>query len=74
MKFTKSFILLSSIALSSCNLIRHRHPEKTDERTLEKRIVGGTAAPKGRYPYAVSLQDWAGHFCGEIEIAQPMPL
>lgn len=67
MKFIKSLILLSSTALSSGNLLRHRHSDETNERMLKKRIIGGFAAPEGRYPYVVSLQSFDGsHFCGKI--------
>mmetsp|Transcript_11578 Transcript_11578/g.25015 ORF Transcript_11578/g.25015 Transcript_11578/m.25015 type:complete len:640 (-) Transcript_11578:329-2248(-) len=31
---------------------------------LSPRIIGGSEAPSTRYPYAVSLQDRLGHFCG----------
>jgi len=35
-----------------------------DGRALDNRIIGGTQAVDGRYPYAVSLRDNLGHFCG----------
>ncbi|KAL4422363.1 hypothetical protein ABPG75_008560 [Micractinium tetrahymenae] len=36
----------------------------------EVRIVGGTAAPSGRYPYFASLRDASGnHFCGAALVA-----
>jgi trypsin len=72
MKFIKILIQLSPIALSSGNLLRHRHSDddETNERVLEKRIIGGFAAPDGRYPYTVSLQSPdSGHFCGGSLIA-----
>lgn len=70
MKFIKSLILLSSTALTSGNLLRHRHSDETNERVLKKRIIGGFAAPEGRYPYVVSLQSFDGsHFCGGSLIA-----
>lgn len=40
-----------------------------DERELEDRIIGGTQSTKGDYPFAVSLQDDVGHFCGGSLIA-----
>ena len=30
----------------------------------ETRIIDGDDAPPGRYPYAASLQDDDGHYCG----------
>jgi trypsin len=39
-------------------------PEESDR--TETRIIGGSTASKGRYSYAVSLQDGIGHFCGKI--------
>ena len=38
-------------------------PYASDE--MEMRIIGGSAASKGRYSYAVSLRDGIGHFCGK---------
>ena len=35
-----------------------------EEKTMETRIIGGSQASKGRYSYAVSIQDGIGHFCG----------
>ena len=40
-----------------------------DGRALDDRIIGGTQAVDGRYPYAVSLRDNLGHFCGGSLIA-----
>ena len=35
------------------------------QQTIGARIVGGTAAPRNRYPYITSLRDSRGsHFCG----------
>jgi trypsin len=40
-----------------------------DGRAFADRIIGGTQAVDGRYPYAVSLRDNLGHFCGGSLIA-----
>ena len=39
-----------------------------------KRIIGGIESPLGRHPYAVSLQDDRGHFCGGSLIAPDVVL
>mmetsp|Transcript_7700 Transcript_7700/g.15981 ORF Transcript_7700/g.15981 Transcript_7700/m.15981 type:complete len:656 (-) Transcript_7700:106-2073(-) len=41
---------------------------------LSPRIIGGSEAPSTRYPYAVSLQDRLGHFCGGSLIAPDLVL
>lgn len=41
---------------------------------MNTRIIGGSEATKGRYPYAVSLQDMVGHFCGGSLIAKDVVL
>jgi trypsin len=47
-------------------------PDASDR--METRIIGGNTAPKGRYSYAVSLQDGIGHFCGGTLIAADVVL
>lgn len=49
--------------------------EQQRERELkESRIIGGTRAMDGEYPYAVSLQDEKGPYCGASLIAPDMLL
>jgi len=49
--------------------------EEQRERELkESRIIGGTRAMDGEYPYAVSLQDEKGPYCGASLIAPDMLL
>lgn len=43
-------------------------------RELNTRIIGGDEAIEDRYPYAVSLQDSIGHFCGGSLIAKDVVL
>lgn len=40
----------------------------------ESRIIGGTPASQNEYPFAVSLQDKIGHFCGGSLIARDVVL
>ena len=47
-------------------------PNESDR--METRIIGGNKASKGRYSYAVSLQDGIGHFCGGTLIATDVVL
>jgi len=47
-------------------------PDESDR--METRIIGGNQASKGRYSYAVSLQDGIGHFCGGTLIATDVVL
>ena len=49
--------------------------EGEEQRELkESRIIGGTRAMDGEYPYAVSLQDEKGPYCGASLIAPDMLL
>mmetsp|Transcript_5105 Transcript_5105/g.8017 ORF Transcript_5105/g.8017 Transcript_5105/m.8017 type:complete len:299 (-) Transcript_5105:72-968(-) len=43
-------------------------------RESNTRIIGGDEAVEGRYPYAVSLQDSIGNFCGGSLIAKDVVL
>eukprot|EP00578_Thalassiosira_sp_NH16_P024038 CAMPEP_0181095950 /NCGR_PEP_ID=MMETSP1071-20121207/10779_1 /TAXON_ID=35127 /ORGANISM="Thalassiosira sp., Strain NH16" /LENGTH=662 /DNA_ID=CAMNT_0023178339 /DNA_START=134 /DNA_END=2119 /DNA_ORIENTATION=+ len=38
------------------------------------RVIGGTKAEDGRYPYSVSLQNYGGHFCGGSLIGRDVVL
>jgi trypsin len=41
---------------------------------MQTRIIGGSETPSNRFPYAVSIQDNIGHFCGGSLIAPDMVL
>ncbi|KAL3768958.1 hypothetical protein ACHAWO_004068 [Cyclotella atomus] len=41
---------------------------------MQTRIIGGAATNSARFPYAVSIQDQIGHFCGGSLIAPDMVL
>lgn len=43
-------------------------------RPADTRIIGGSEANSNRHPYAVSIQDGIGHFCGGSLIASDMVL
>jgi len=55
---------------ASSSLLRRQHSHPDDVRELDTRIIGGTEAVKGRYPYVVSLRDEYGHLCGGSLIAK----
>ena len=42
----------------------------TPQVPVNYKIVGGATAVKGEFPFLVSLQDLAGHFCGGSLIAK----
>ena len=44
------------------------------ELKLGTRIINGNKAAEGRYPYAVSLRDDVGHFCGGSLVAPDVVL
>jgi len=54
-------------------LEQQQHEEEQRE-LKESRIIGGTRAMDGEYPYAVSLQDEKGPYCGASLIAPDMLL
>ena len=55
---------------ASSSLLRRQHSHPDDVRELDTRIIGGTEAVEGRYPYVVSLRDEYGHLCGGSLIAK----
>mmetsp|Transcript_43989 Transcript_43989/g.78955 ORF Transcript_43989/g.78955 Transcript_43989/m.78955 type:complete len:600 (+) Transcript_43989:48-1847(+) len=48
--------------------------KESNELPKDPRIIGGSLSTKGRYPYAVSLDGAAGHFCGGSLIAKDVVL
>ncbi len=40
----------------------------------DTRIIGGSQASNGQFPYSVSMQDYIGHFCGGSLIAPNLVL
>lgn len=71
-KHTTAAALLSTLSAAAAS--------KTDLHTArhllnpQTRVIGGTAAPNRRYPYAVSLQYAGEHFCGGSLIAPDIVL
>jgi trypsin len=64
-----TFFLVASLSVA----VSADHAE--DPRELQARIVGGTVATVGRYPYTVSLQTSDGsHYCGGSLIAPDIVL
>ena len=43
--------------------------ERDNEMDKDTRIIGGSQASDGEFPYSVSMQDHIGHFCGGSLIA-----
>lgn len=67
-------LLLAHIVATSASLRGNGVVREQEERELITRIIGGDSAEKGRYSYAVSLQDSLGHFCGGTLIAHDIVL
>ena len=83
MNFTTTLVLFSQLCIAistTTSTIRgsgidEQQLEDEEQRELkESRIIGGTRAMDGEYPYAVSLQDEKGQFCGASLIAPDMLL
>jgi len=51
-------------ALSVQNCGRSKYDDNSDDNTVDKRIIGGHEARKGKWPWVVSLQDDGVHMCG----------
>ena len=66
------FIFMTIFLIASCDFLVEENFD-TIERN-NQRIIGGSEASKGRYSYAVSLQDKLGHFCGGSLIAKDIVL
>jgi len=71
MNISRAFLIyrLSVLASASASIRGARRREAAGAR-----IIGGREATDGRYPYAVSLQDSIGHFCGGSLIAPDVVL
>jgi len=65
--FSRLFAVATSMSLRGGS-------NNNDERELITRIINGSKATEGRYPYAVSIQDDLGHFCGGSLIARDVVL
>jgi trypsin len=88
MKLLTNLLILSitpaTLAAASTSLRSHRETQEVEqpttttannERMFQERIIGGIQAMRGRYPYAVSLQNpQTGHFCGGSLIAKDVVL
>lgn len=57
-------LLLLALLLVSRENAFSADPSPVSNRTLSNRIVGGTPAAAGEFPFIVSLQMNGGHFCG----------
>lgn len=70
MKISKFALLFSGVfpRASANKLLRGSQSD------AETRIIGGEGADAGEYPYAVSLSDSLGHFCGGSMIAPDVVL
>jgi trypsin len=82
-----TFISISFCSYASAGSIRGSHAslfastlQSHDKSTEDSsspdnnRIIGGSQTSSSRYPYAVSIQDDIGHFCGGSLIASDMIL
>lgn len=64
-------MLLSSIStIVSANIFRDGNVLSESSYSKEIRIIGGTGAMDGRYPYVVSLKSGSEHVCGGSLVAK----
>lgn len=71
MNLSRVFLFSQAFAVASA----YKSIRGAQQRELvNTRIIGGSGATEGRYPYAVSLQDNIGHFCGGSLIAKDVVL
>jgi trypsin len=68
-----SFASAGSVRGSHASLFASTTQE-IDESSANTRIIGGSQTDSKRHPYAVSIQDSIGHFCGGSLIAADMIL
>ncbi|KAL7523848.1 hypothetical protein ACHAXR_001002, partial [Thalassiosira sp. AJA248-18] len=68
-----ALVVSQQCMLSSARSLR-RKDDANPKRELNTRIIGGNEANEDRYSYAVSLQDYIGHFCGGSLIAKDVIL
>lgn len=73
-------IIALSLSSASAGSLRGSHATlfaggmDRKESPADTRIIGGSEANSGRFPYAISIQDGIGHFCGGSLIAPDMVL
>ena len=65
-------ILSQQCVSTSARSLRRRN--RSADRELNTRIIGGSEAKEDRFSYAVSLSDHIGHFCGGSLIAKDVIL
>mmetsp|Transcript_1335 Transcript_1335/g.3169 ORF Transcript_1335/g.3169 Transcript_1335/m.3169 type:complete len:635 (+) Transcript_1335:142-2046(+) len=59
--FTKRWTVQQPTERDVTNVVDEVQPKQLDK---DLRIIGGQESTKGRFSYAVSLEDRVGHFCG----------
>ena len=65
----KTFLIILAFVLNLLSNFQVQ-PSSSGVRSRNKRIVGGSEAPKNAMPWTVSLQENNGHFCGGILISE----
>ena len=67
--FNRATIGLVTTALLAGGLLLTAQTQAATWKKIAPRIIGGTNATAGDYPWIVSLRDGSGHFCGASLIA-----
>ncbi|XP_018407061.1 PREDICTED: trypsin-1-like [Cyphomyrmex costatus] len=65
--YAKAIVSFAFLAVAVANVqpqVDLQMPISPRLSPFETRVIGGSAAPVGRYPYIVSLQSRGQHFCG----------